>query len=400
MCIEQKKMIIFGSGDYGKRALDFLGNENIFCFCDNDPSKVGTKRYGKDVISFGELRSEHSDAIIMIAVYEIQTAYKIAGQCEKNSIQDYLFYGFPAEMYEERGHALSLIDDSESRMKIRQELYQKRIGLLEDQVAYFKQHADIRRMSPATGTFRERQLNTVKIASKFWKGVSSLGIKPILDWGSLLGYVRHNGFIPWDDDMDFSLIRDEYDRLKEYCREHIYTVEEFFGRKKDVEKCITPGMEDYYWNDHIDQLTISRQCAEVHSGFDVFSLEYYADGYTLEELRKFAAKVWHDFVGAHSFEEKERCMEAARMENEHNTAVESDNIYFGIDNVGMLLSSQYHRGGWIPKGVVFPLKEALFEGEHFWVPNDPEEFLKYDYEDIWNFPEDVGLSKHNGETTL
>lgn len=47
------------------------------------------------------------------------------------------------------------------------------------------------------------------------------GIRYFADYGTLLGAVRHQGFVPWDDDIDVVMLRPEYERFKQVAATEI-----------------------------------------------------------------------------------------------------------------------------------------------------------------------------------
>ena len=108
------------------------------------------------------------------------------------------------------------------------------------------------------------------------------GIKLILQGGSLLGSVRHGGFIPWDDDMDFAMVRSDYEKFKkifedELSDKYILSVPNNGG--KSYERFMQLYRKDTVMEDALES------AGPNYIKIDVFPLDYAPDNAVIREIK-------------------------------------------------------------------------------------------------------------------
>ncbi|MBE6766321.1 MAG: LicD family protein [Ruminococcaceae bacterium] len=69
-----------------------------------------------------------------------------------------------------------------------------------------------------TKKLQETLLEILKVTTET---LEKHGICPFLIAGSCIGAVRHEGIIPWDDDIDIGLFRKDYEKAREVLRKHL-----------------------------------------------------------------------------------------------------------------------------------------------------------------------------------
>lgn len=81
---------------------------------------------------------------------------------------------------------------------------------------------------------KEIQAESLKILLFIDKLCDKLGLNYCIMYGTLIGAIRHNGFIPWDDDVDIAMNRKDYLKLQEYFVQHKEELSPFEFFSKDT----------------------------------------------------------------------------------------------------------------------------------------------------------------------
>ena len=76
-------------------------------------------------------------------------------------------------------------------------------------------------------TIKEIQAGSLEVLKKFIDICDGQDLQYFIAYGSLIGVVRHKGFIPWDDDLDVWMPRRDYELFINYCINNSNSIKPF-----------------------------------------------------------------------------------------------------------------------------------------------------------------------------
>ena len=236
----------------------------------------------------------------------------------------------------------------------------------------------------ATGTLRKIQLANLKITLIFKELCEQNGLKYWLDYGNALGAYRHKGYIPWDDDIDLGMMRDDYEKFIELYKDGIPNHSELYldfcnnGRNKCFLKV--------------------RHRTLTNIAIDIFPYDYYYKQTTPEEKIKITKEIFKYMelnsiifrllqpIYIHSpklmrkriFKIRDNFILKGNIAKPH----EHPSIVYGIDYPHFVNPLLYDFD------TIFPLNTINYEGYTLACPNKMHEFLTQLYDDYMTLPSD------------
>jgi lipopolysaccharide cholinephosphotransferase len=244
---------------------------------------------------------------------------------------------------------------------------------------YKKNNIDITTVPPAVGQLRDIQLANLALLEELDYVCRQANLTYWLDGGTLLGAVRHKGFIPWDDDIDTAMRREDYEKVIEAFQKYSRNPDIFAGFyrgsggnfliKVQHRKCRHLFVDIFPWDAYGKRLSVDEQLARSSEIKQILvaekkDIDFSADDDVIKD--KILAVMREKILSGGGNDEQ------------------SDYVW-GID-------FKHAWKNWFTRyEVLHPLKSIFFEGRKFPCLNDPEAFLSRVYGDYMAYPKKLGV---------
>ena len=233
----------------------------------------------------------------------------------------------------------------------------------------------------AEGVLRDIQLADLRILREIGRVAREANLTWWIDFGTLLGAVRHGGFIPWDDDIDICMVREDYARF----------VEVFNRLKQDDE------LEAVLYSEKNGRTNIIKVRHRRLEGLfvDVFPIDVCKKKMTDEEKLTFSKELQRLIMtnrkkGKEQGDVKAYHARCLAMRDKYlppvcsHTDKDAETVFYGYEFCHLT-----HRYNAFEYNDIFPLKTILFEGEVFPCVAETDRYLTYVFGDYMALPKEV-----------
>ena len=242
------------------------------------------------------------------------------------------------------------------------------------------------------GNLREFQLTLLDVMLILDKFLKKNNISYYLIGGSALGAMRHNGFIPWDDDIDIGMGREEFERFE--------TLDFTPLKKQGLLYC--PIGKNVIKNAPIGFLyDLREKNADYHTcpTIDIFPIDYVPNSSFLRKAEQLISFVYHLSTsrtaaknrgkGSYIFTKTILTFTPAFMFKLYGKI--SKKLILSIskkptDNVCNIFGMQGYKKEIMPAKYVHPQKDLEFEGHLLPVPGMTHEYLTHLFSDYMTLP--------------
>ena len=233
-------------------------------------------------------------------------------------------------------------------------------------------------------------------------------IRYSLDGGTLLGAVRHKGFIPWDDDIDVIMTRAEYEKLFEVCKTEL-NKDKFFLQEHRTDPYYRVGYPRIKRNNSTyirAGQEKSKQRGGVH--IDVFVLDNMPESWILRRLNRGATYFFRKILWSRTG--KDVSTRAAQRAVYHILdLIPAGFAFWGFDMTGkicnrrpatvvrhyaMTYPNPKVNGYGIPAELTDSFTELEFEGRSFKAVAEYDRYLTLLYRDYMVLPPEEKRSAH------